>query len=442
MSNTMLVFWTDYDRLKAQHDVADPKEEHPLDPDSDMMLEIHMKADNNTQDPIKFAVLHSGYNLFRDKRTFLPNSVSPDEFKTNLRFHTIQQFETAYMTPTTRVTKSLQDGIGGLFGRMDKNFHVDVSSIVDSSTSPQFARLIYNVPDTWEVHEEVLIMSIPEALASWGGVLSLAITIFNLTFGTRKISPVGFLQSRISRYSTIKKIEDEYSWDKKDQAAGGGGGGHQQGQGVPSSDSGSGSHHSRGKNVQNDNRPLSQVMGQGATMYSGNISHFEPEKRPLSQAFGPDTIIHVDNASQPEMGVPQPDSRSQMEYLIRRVKELENKVNMNESRASRFQEIVTDLYLDTSLIPQKFMDPLLRQHSTTNPHQAIGLTPTHTMDRQVSMAPQGTLNQPGMGMINSEVNTPVGTAQGPDTQAPQNRATRVQDWVHRFLKCNMGWPKN
>ncbi|KAG0221342.1 hypothetical protein BGX31_009981 [Mortierella sp. GBA43] len=295
--DTMFVIWTDFARLISDR-TPGKKGTRVLDPDADMMLEFHVQL--NSTDPMNASVIYPTDNVFR-QLTLLPDTADSKQFKTNMKFHSIQPNEAAYMTPSTLMTKPLRGGLFGLLGLHEKEYSYDVSSAIDITNSPQYARLLYRVSDTWEMNEEVLLMSVPDALASWGGVFSLVVTVFYVLFGSRQMSPFGVIQTYLLSTSTKKAVKNVY---------------------------GKRVHHNANENDDKNTDTLE-----------------EQEEESSSQRIAIDMLDQEDPS--------RPSGQWSLEDMKEELTLLRNRLREHEERSKRFEHfesLVRDLYLDMGLV--------------------------------------------------------------------------------------------
>ncbi|KAI8345686.1 hypothetical protein B0O80DRAFT_268216 [Mortierella sp. GBAus27b] len=76
--------------------------------------------------------------------------------------------------------------------------------------------LLFYTPAFLVENKEILVMSIPGALSTWGGIIPIIGSIFYFFFGKGKLSPFGFLHKGILRSSINTKIDSIYRKNKGD----------------------------------------------------------------------------------------------------------------------------------------------------------------------------------------------------------------------------------
>ncbi|KAF9116238.1 hypothetical protein BGX27_004089 [Mortierella sp. AM989] len=142
--------------------------------------------------------------------TFVPKTgVDPFRFSDIQRnsYNFYQNSASILVTATLQRTKVLRNDFLGLFG----SFNESATTYVINSNSQLLENLnVTMIRMWWPVKEtesyQVLVVSAPEALSSWGGAFSLIVSIFVLLFGDRPFSPFGLIQKYILKSSTKKKI--------------------------------------------------------------------------------------------------------------------------------------------------------------------------------------------------------------------------------------------
>ncbi|KAK3828374.1 MAG: hypothetical protein J3Q66DRAFT_12390 [Benniella sp.] len=139
-----------------------------------------------------------------------------NEYDDMINTHYAQPNTTTYITIAPRVLSYLRDDFLGFFNVHNKTTETVVTTTVEDLNTPGVTEFQLMIPTSWELSDELLLLSIPEAFASWGGVFSLTVALFYLLFGKGRPSPFGFIQTYLMGSSTKRKIQEMYYKDRGD----------------------------------------------------------------------------------------------------------------------------------------------------------------------------------------------------------------------------------
>ncbi|KAK3828373.1 MAG: hypothetical protein J3Q66DRAFT_322505 [Benniella sp.] len=170
---------------------------------------------NNT---IQFTLIPHSENPFRESEHVPVASGLENEYDDMINTHYAQPNTTSYITIAPRILKYLRGDFWGFFNMHNETTETVISSMVEDLNTPGVTEFQVMIPASWELSDELLLLSIPEAFASWGGVFSLVVTIFYLLFGRGRPSPFGVMQKYFFDEGTRKRIKVLYGdSDKKDK---------------------------------------------------------------------------------------------------------------------------------------------------------------------------------------------------------------------------------
>ncbi|KAG0221344.1 hypothetical protein BGX31_009983 [Mortierella sp. GBA43] len=156
--DTMFIFWTDQGKIKLNG--------------IDGLVKVFEFESNDTED-IKFVLLPSEDDTYRALKV-LPLAVKqnhPMIYNELFNVHYARPNQTiAYMSYNVQITRSLRSDFWGLFNtrnqKLDKNVETHVEEYI---YSPGETRFHLKIPYSWKESKQVLLLSIPDALAAWGG---------------------------------------------------------------------------------------------------------------------------------------------------------------------------------------------------------------------------------------------------------------------------------
>ncbi|KAF9435612.1 hypothetical protein BGZ76_005899 [Entomortierella beljakovae] len=186
------IFFTIHERLPSHHDMT--KFMFPVTPNNTGLTGVvHIIPQQNN--PYMNASI-----VPNDSRNLHP------ELTTN-NFFFYQGQSITRITPELITTRTLRTDFRGLFGVYNETgTSYAVASRGTTSYVFNFTGVGMTFPSRETLGEEVLVVSAPVAISSWGGAFSLIVSIFFLLFGDRPFSPFGIIQKYIMKSSTKKKI--------------------------------------------------------------------------------------------------------------------------------------------------------------------------------------------------------------------------------------------
>ncbi|KAI8350184.1 hypothetical protein B0O80DRAFT_500781 [Mortierella sp. GBAus27b] len=327
--DTMFIATTDFTRLMAEHNPG-KHVQRLLDPNADMTLEIHVEV--NSTDPIKVAAISSREDIYR-QTVYIPASLNQALFRASIKFQLLHPNESGYMTPEVKLTKRLQGGFFGLLTLKegDHDHDQEVSSSMDITNSPNYTRIMYRVPDKWVMNEEVLIMSIPDALASWGGVFSLVVSVYYVLFGSRQMSPFGIIQTYLLQSSTKRAVKNVYGKQIEDYG------------------------HGNNSNLQEQEVLPDPIPLPSSSSCTNDSTRLQNTYHPEEAGESPHAGVSVTISPEHEEGLSsQSGSRNMsMEEMQEELALLRNFMREHQQRSKHFEHfesLVKDLYLDMGLV--------------------------------------------------------------------------------------------
>ncbi|KAK3827417.1 MAG: hypothetical protein J3Q66DRAFT_270 [Benniella sp.] len=130
--------------------------------------------------------------------------------------HYVQIGTTTYIISNTVFKLRLRGDFLGYFNiHSDRQFDPQVTSIIETLPSPGKTQLVMIMPVSETEEVETLVVSIGDALGSWGGVFLLVATFYYILFGTGKMSPFGYVQRFLLRRGTNRMIKKDYADEDK-----------------------------------------------------------------------------------------------------------------------------------------------------------------------------------------------------------------------------------
>ncbi|KAF9574720.1 hypothetical protein EC968_005725 [Mortierella alpina] len=141
-----------------------------------------------------------------------PGSPFPRELDDNM--YIASQLDSGLSIQTTPVkTWEKRTDIWGLFGRLKTQPQYTVRSSVSDIKRANSSFIMVGLPTFSVEQSELLITTIPNAFASWGGAFSATFGIFHILFGSPRIDPFGIIAVYFFGYNMKRKISKTYgSW--------------------------------------------------------------------------------------------------------------------------------------------------------------------------------------------------------------------------------------
>ncbi|KAF9362592.1 hypothetical protein BGX34_005863 [Mortierella sp. NVP85] len=173
--------------------------------------------------PIQFTLIHGQSDIYYGKPKKKPdmrgeeNGYASEGLDDGVyNNHYAQIGTTTYISSHSVFIKRLRGDILGYLNWHgdDTFFDPQVTSTVEAVPSPGKTQLVMIIPMTATEEVETLVVSIGDAVGSWGGVFSLVATVYYLLFGTGKMIPFGYVQQFLLRRGTKKMIKREYAEEK------------------------------------------------------------------------------------------------------------------------------------------------------------------------------------------------------------------------------------
>ncbi|KAI7832174.1 hypothetical protein BC939DRAFT_488707 [Gamsiella multidivaricata] len=128
----------------------------------------------------------------------------------------VQDNSVAWLTSTLETTRVLRSDFLGLFGLYNDSATIyDVKSNAEVILDQNKTHIYYQFPNMQIESRQVLLLSIPEAISSWGGAFSIILSIFYALFGKGAFSPFGIIQKSVLRNGTRAKIASVYTNGRK-----------------------------------------------------------------------------------------------------------------------------------------------------------------------------------------------------------------------------------
>ncbi|KAI1316988.1 hypothetical protein EDD11_009146 [Mortierella claussenii] len=124
----------------------------------------------------------------------------------------IQGYTRVFLSSTLERTEMLRNDFWGLFGVYNKTGSLyTITSKAETLMMPNTTVFVYNLPTVEVRSHQVLLLSAPEAFSSWGGAVSIILSIFYLLFGHKQKTPIGIIQKALLGKGTKARMTEIYN---------------------------------------------------------------------------------------------------------------------------------------------------------------------------------------------------------------------------------------
>ncbi|KAG0231044.1 hypothetical protein BGX31_005656 [Mortierella sp. GBA43] len=285
--------------------------------------------ETNSTEYIQYTLLPSDINPFR--QTLVPDAELDPQVVANMglrnTYYAKPNETTAFITVVPEIIQSPRKDFVGLFNLYGDEEEHQLSSNVDTFHTPGLTLFQFTVPNAAVMKKKVLVMTIQDGLASWGGAFSLSICVFHFLFGIGRISPFGFIQKYLLRTSTRKRVLSTYEKQGTDKDS------------------------STDDDEELDKPSFSSLQGNESDEQNGG--HYNNHEQSANHEVIEMSLV-VDNPIRPttrgQATEPTADLRQQLELQKEELASLRAFV---QKRDQQYQDLVTllkDLFLDMELV--------------------------------------------------------------------------------------------
>ncbi|KAK3828376.1 MAG: hypothetical protein J3Q66DRAFT_12370 [Benniella sp.] len=180
---------------------------------SDLTTLIELKT--NTTTDVAVIAMTRAHNVYGNTGLILEKDAKNFNFNV-YNTHFVRPGETTSIFVHPRVLRTLRRDWLGLFRVYNETKETGLTSTIETISTPGRTMFRVKTPISWQEDEEVLFLDIPGAVATWGGVFSLVVSIFYMLFGSGRLSPFGVVQTYLVHSSTKKRLRDAYPQRNED----------------------------------------------------------------------------------------------------------------------------------------------------------------------------------------------------------------------------------
>ncbi|KAF9354255.1 hypothetical protein BGX34_011127 [Mortierella sp. NVP85] len=168
-----------------------------------------IRLETNTTTDVAVVAMTRAHNVYGNHKT-IPENEAKDYFFNVYNTHFVRPGETTSIFVHPRILRTLRRDWLGLFRVYNETKQTGLTSTIETVSTPGITMFRVKAPISWQEDEEVLFLDIPGAVATWGGVFSLVVSVFYLLFGSGRLSPFGVVQTYLVHSSTKRRLRDAY----------------------------------------------------------------------------------------------------------------------------------------------------------------------------------------------------------------------------------------